>query len=160
MRITRNELVRMKGAVLIELAITLPLFIGLFLLTVELSHGIAEYKVLLNQVRTATRYLETQASGDIYGQQYAATCLVVTATPDCSASPVLPGLTSTKVSIKDASNSLATHALQPTTSGTSGAAGSSVNLVTVAVSGYQHSLAFGTVDITFSPISATSRQVN
>lgn len=160
MRNTRYDCALMKGAVLIELAITLPLFVGLFLLTVEVSHGIAEYKVLLNQVRTATRYLETQASGDLYGQRYVATCLVVTATPDCSALPVLPGLTSTKVSIKDASDSLATHSLQPTSSGTSGAAGSSVNLVTVAVTGYQHSLAFGTLDITFSPISATSRQVN
>lgn len=160
MNINRYDHARMKGAVLVELAITLPIFVGLFLLTVEVSHGIAEYKVLLNQVRTATRYLETQASGDLYGQRYVATCLVVTATPDCSAIPVLSGLTATNVSIQDASDTPATHALQPTTTGTSGAAGSSVNLVTVAVSNYQHSLAFGTVDIRFSPISATSRQVN
>lgn len=160
MRKLKHSQVDMKGVVLVELAITLPFFVGLFLLTVEISHAIAQYKVLLNQVRVAARYLETQASGNLYDQQYIAKCLVVTATPDCSAPSVLPGLTSMNVSILDSINNVATHALQPTTTAASGQAGSSVNLITVAVSGYHHSVAFGTYDITFSPISATSRQVN
>lgn len=160
MNAIKHDHARMKGVVLIELAIMLPLFVGLFLLTVEISHAIAQYKVLLNQVRVAARYLETQAAGDLYDQQYIAKCLVVTATPDCSGAAVLAGLTSTNVTITDSVNSVATHALQPTTTVASGQAGSSVNLVTVAVNGYHHSVAFGTYDIPFSTISATSRQVN
>lgn len=151
---------RMQGVVFIELALTIPLYAMLFLLTVEVSHAIAEYKVLLNQVASASRYLETQSAGNLYGQRTLATCLVVTATPDCSAPAVLTGLTAALVTIQDASDNPATMALQSTGSGVALSVGTSVNLVTVKVTGYRHSLASSTMDIAFSPISATARQVN
>lgn len=150
----------MRGVVFIELAITLPIFIGIFLLAVELSHAISQYKVLVNQVGTGVRFLQTQAPGNLSGQRDLATCLVVTATPDCSGAAVLPGLTSAMVTIQDSSDSPSTHALQATGAGTASNTGSSINLVTVKVAGFHHSLAFGTQDITFSPISTTTRQVN
>lgn len=150
----------MRGVVFIELAITLPIFVGIFMLAVELSHAISQYKVLVNQVGTGVRFLQTQAPGNLSGQRDLARCLVVTASPDCSGSAVLPGLTSAMVTIQDASDSPATHALQATGSGTASNTGSSINLVTVKVSGFTHSLAFAAGKITFSPISATTRQVN
>ena len=150
----------MRGVIFIELAITLPFFIGLFLLAVELSHAISQYKVLVNQVGTGVRFLQTQAPGNLSGQRTLATCLVVTATPDCSGVAVVPGLTSAMVTIQDSSDSPSTHALQATGTGTASNTGSSINLVTVKVSGFTHSLAFGTQTITFSPISSTTRQVN
>ena len=114
----------------------------------------------MNQVGTSIRFLQTQAPGNLSGQRDVATCLVVTATPDCSGTAVLTGLISAMVTIQDSSDSPSTHALQATGSGTASNTGSSINLVTVRVSGFMHSLAFGAQDITFSPISATTRQVN
>ncbi len=151
----------MNGAVFVELAITLPLFIGIFLMTIEVSHAISEYKVLLNQVRSASRYLESQSPGNQANQYAIAKCLVVTATPDCSAPALMRALTVDLVQVADAVSNPATHLLQSTrdVSGAVGA-GTLVNLVSVSVTGYKHPIIFGTTEIIFSPISATSRQVN
>ena len=72
----------LRGAVLVELALLLPLLLLLTLATVEFAQALADYKVIVNQVRSATRYLSTQAAGTSHTE---AECLlthgVISSTP-------------------------------------------------------------------------------
>ena len=158
-----------RGAVLVELALLLPLLLALTLATVEFAQALAAYKVLVTQVRSAARYLSTQAPGTSYDQ---AQCLlthgVVSAKP-CSGQPLMPGLVASgfSVGISDAVNSPATQRAQRSASNGSVSAGSTLNLVTVTASGYRQPLQFaaflsgllsGTSTLSFGPISCTMRQ--
>lgn len=155
---------RQIGSVLVELAVILPILIGLSLATLEFASAISEYKSVVNQVRIAVRYLATKGPGEGHTQ---ARCLAINGvegSPTCAGAPVLRGLATASVAIRDASNSPSTHRAQATSSGTGGVV---VNLVTVEISGFRHTLITGTMVsgmigdrafITFSPISVTMRQ--
>ncbi len=160
------------GAVLVELALLLPILLFLTLASVEFSQAIAAYKVIVNQVRSAARYLSTEAPGTGYTQ---AACLLTNGNPSsakpCSGSLLLPGFSagSFSVTVADAVNAAATHSAQRTSADLTVTSATTINLVTVTASGYQHPLYFagflsGVVGnataLTFGPISMTMRQIN
>ncbi len=152
---------RQRGAVLIELAIVLPLLLLLSLATIEFARAINAYKVVVNQVRQAARHLATKTPGSGHGE---AACIVRYGLPNCSGTAIMSGLVTATVVVQDASNAQSTHRAQLTSTGSSGVA---VNLVTVTASGVRYQLLTGgflsgifgnTTTITFSPISSTMRQ--
>ena len=156
---------KQKGAVLIELAIVIPLLLLLTLVPLEISHAISEYKVLVNQVESAARYLSTKTPG--LGRAEAI-CLVRTSSLSCSATPVLAGLalSGATVSVYDAVNAASTQKSQKTSSDTNSVR---INLVTVKVTGYQYNLSIGDfaygifqlpATLDFGEISSTMRQIN
>jgi len=155
---------RQSGSVLVELAVVLPILIGLSLATLEFASAISEYKSIVNQVRIAARYLATKAPGQGHTQ---ARCLAINGvegSTSCTGVPIRSGFATATVTIRDASNAPATHRVQATSSGTGAGV---VNLVTVEITGFRHTLITGTfvsgmignrASITFSPISVTMRQ--
>lgn len=155
---------RQSGSVLVELAVVLPILIGLSLATLEFASAISEYKSIVNQVRIAARYLATKAPGQGHTQ---ARCLAINGvegSTSCTGVPIRSGFATATVTIRDASNAPATHRAQATSSGTGAVV---VNLVTVEITGFRHTLITGTfvsgmigdrASITFSPISVTMRQ--
>lgn len=148
-----------RGTATIEFAIlVVPLLLLLFGVT-EYSRAIYQYNTLVKSVRDATRYLSAVAPGSGYA---VARCLAVYGTTNCTGRALAPGLTTSMVSICDATTCIGTHASQTTGSGT-------VNLVTVTISGYQfHSLfnfplgnvTVGAPNITYGPIQNTMRQAS
>lgn len=156
---------RQAGAALLELAIFIPLMLFLGLAIVEASRSLIAYTNLVNQARIAARLLSTRAPGDGH---LAARCLAVYGASDssnCTGTPVLPGLSLANVTVLDASIAGAqlTHRMQRT--GTDSGA-TSVNVVTVTISGYQHQLIIlsfiGEIynnqpSITFQPIAVSMR---
>jgi Flp pilus assembly protein TadG len=160
------------GAVLVELALLLPLLLFLTLASVEFSQAIAAYKVIVNQVRSAARHLSTKAPGTGHTE---AECLLTHGNPSsakpCIGSVLLPGFSVSgfSVTVSDAVNAPTTHRSQRTTADLTVTNASTLNLVTVTASGYQHPLYFagflsGVVgnasSLTFGPISMTMRQIN
>ncbi len=160
------------GAVLVELALLLPILLFLTLASVEFSQAIAAYKVIVNQVRNAARYLSTEAPGTGYT---AAGCLLTNGNPSsakpCAGSVLLPGFSASSfsVGIADAVNTPTTHRSQRTSADLTVTSATTINLVTVTASGYQHPLYFAsflsgvvgdTTSLTFGPISMTMRQIN
>jgi Flp pilus assembly protein TadG len=143
---------RQRGVVAVEFALLLiPLVVLAFGIT-EYGRALYQYNALGKAVRGAVRHLSEEAPGDST-QITAATCLAVYAAADCSGTPVVPGLNTSMVSVCDMSNCPSTHANQST-------GPSSVNLVTVTISGFPFvSLVPALMpNITFGPISATMRQ--
>ena len=160
------------GAVLVELALLLPILLFLTLASVELSQAIAAYKVIVNQVRNAARYLSTEAPGTGYTE---AGCLLTNGNPSsakpCTGSVLLPGFSASSfsVGIADAVNTPLTHRSQRTSADLTVTSATTINLVTVTASGYQHPLYFAgflagvvgnATTLTFGPISMTMRQIN
>lgn len=160
------------GAVLVELALLLPILLFLTLASVEFSQAIAAYKVIVNQVRSATRHLSTEAPGTGYTE---AECLLTHGNPSstkpCVGSVLLPGFSASSfsVTVADAINSPATHRSQRTSADLTVTTATTINLVTVTASGYQHQLYFAgflsgvvgnATTLTFGPISMTMRQIN
>lgn len=152
---------RQHGAVLIELALVLPLLLLLSFATIEFARAINAYKVVVNQVRQAARHLATKTPGSGHSE---AACIVRYGFPDCSGTAIMSGLLTASVVIQDASNAPSTHRAQLTSTGSNAV---TVNLVTVTVSGIHYRLLAGgflsgivgnTTTITFSPISSTMRQ--
>ncbi len=161
-----------SGAVLVELALLLPILVFLTLASVEFSQAIAAYKVIINQVRNAARYLSTEAPGTGYTE---ATCLLTNGNPSsakpCSGSLLLAGFSASSfnVTVADAVNAPSTHSAQRTTADLTVTSATTINLVTVTASGYQHPLYFAgflsgvvgnATSLTFGPISMTMRQIN
>jgi Flp pilus assembly protein TadG len=148
-----------RGAASIEFAIlVVPLLLMLFGVT-EYGRAIYQYNTLVKSVRDASRFLSAVAPGS---NHTVGSCLAVYGNMSCTGSPLAKGLTTSMVSICDASNCAGTHASQTTGSG-------SINLVTVTVSGYTfHPLLnfdlegfrIGAPDITYGPISNTMRQAS
>lgn len=171
MKYSRNQ----DGAVLIELALTVPVLIFVLAGVLEFSKAISEYKVIVNQVRNATRYLSTKVptlSTDQYSGIEAAKCLLKTGVPQaiCGAGTgtnyILPGLATATIDVQNAATNPSTHKAQSTATTISGP---SINLVTVTVTNYVYNLNFGqsilggfgiAPQINFGPISATMRQTN
>lgn len=160
----------MGGAVLVELALLLPLLLMLTLATVEFAQALADYKVIVNQVRSATRYLSTQAAGTSHTE---AECLlthgVLSSSKPCPGSALLAGFVRTgfSVAVTDAINAPATHRSQRSSADLTVTSATTVNLVSVTASGYQHRLYFsafypgvtgGAATLNFGPISMTLRQ--
>ncbi len=163
---------RGRGAVLVELALLLPLLLLLTLAAVEFSQAIAAYKVVVNQVRSAARHLSTKAPGTGYIE---AECLLTHGSPSsakpCSGSVLLPGFLASgfSVTVTDAINMPSTHRSQRTTADLTVTSATTINLVSVTASGYQHQLHFAgflsgvvgeATSLTFGPISMTMRQIN
>jgi len=160
------------GAVLVELALLLPLLLFLTLASVEFSQAIAAYKVIVNQARSAARHLSTQAPGTGHIE---AECLLTHGSPSsakpCTGNALLPGFSASSfsVTVSDAVNAPTTHRSQRTTADLTVTSATTINLVTVTASGYQHHLYFAgflsgvvgnATSLTFGPISMTMRQIN
>ena len=160
------------GAVLVELALLLPLLLLLTLAAVEFSQAIAAYKVVVNQVRSATRHLSTKAPGTGLIE---AECLLTHGSPSsvkpCTGSALLPGFSAGNfgVAVSDAVSAPTTHRSQRTTADLTVTSATTINLVTVTASGYQHQLHFAgflsgvvgdATSLTFGPVSMTMRQIN
>lgn len=150
-----------RGAVLVELAIILPILLLLSFATIEFARAITAYKVVVNQVRQAARYLADKTPGSGHAE---AACLVRHGSVSCGGTVLMSGLASATVVVQDASNAPATHRAQLTSTTGNAVA---VNLVTVTVSGLQYPLLTGgflsgifgnATSITFQPVSATMRQ--
>ena len=169
---TRNTRPQSRGAVLVELALLLPLLLLLTLAAVEFSQAIAAYKVVVNQVRSAARHLSTKAPGTGYTE---AECLLthgsLSSAKPCSGSALLPGFLASgfSVTVSDAVNAPTTHRSQRTTADLTVTSATTINLVTVTASAYQHQLHFAgflsgvvgdATNLTFGPISMTMRQIN
>lgn len=155
-----------RGSVLVEMAALLPLILLLALATIEFSSALVAYKRLVNQTRTAARWLSTQTPGQGH---VTAICMVkygnMSGSQPCSGSLILPNLANATVTISDATTNASTHRAQIT--GAPGAV--AVNLVTVTISGYRHPLILGgflkpitggATSLGFSSISTTMRQVS
>lgn len=148
---------RQRGVAAVEFGIlVIPLLVMLLGLT-EYGRAIYQYNTLAKAVRDATRLLTTVAPGNGWSE---ATCLAVHGNFDCSGNVLVPGLTTSMVSICDASNCQGSHALVQTGLG-------AVNLVTVEIQGFQFQslfnfelagLTMGAPNITFGPIGNTMRQ--
>ena len=160
----------MRGAVLVELALLLPLLLMLTLATVEFAQALADYKLIVNQVRSATRYLSTQAAGTSHTE---AECLlthgVLSSSKPCPGTLLLAGFGSSgfSVAVADAINAPATHRSQRSSADLTVTSATTVNLVSVTATGYRHQLYFsafypgvtgGAPSLEFGPISMTMRQ--
>ncbi len=163
---------RQGGAVLVELALVLPLLLFMLLATVEFTQALAHYQVLLKQVRTSARYLSTRAAGSGHVE---AECLLRTGRPSavmpCLGPALLPGLgdAGVRVAVLDALNAAATHRAQLSSTDDTAAHAVTLNLVTVRLSGYRHRLVFaglltpatgGAATLDFGTLQLTLRQAS
>ncbi len=159
-----------RGAVLVELSLVLPILLLLTLATVEFAQAMAAYKVVVLQVRVATRYLSTKAPGSGHAE---ARCLlthgVASAGGNCTGTALMPGLVASGfgITVADALNAPATQRAQRTSSDSTVASATTINLVTVSATGYRYRLNFaaflssvvgGAATFDFAPISMTMRQ--
>ena len=149
----------MRGSATVELALLLIPLIVLAIGVAEFGRAMYEYNTLVKTTRDAARLLSQYDPNDaIYPKSIEkAKCLVVYGSTDdsiaCSGSTLLSGLTIDKVGI--ASSTAITGA------------GTSINLVTVTVTGYTFNFIFnplvfsGSADTSmpFGPIQATMRQL-
>lgn len=142
---------KQQGVAAVELALVMiPLILMAFGIT-EFGRAIYQYNTLAKSVRDATRYLSQQGPGE--GSD-TARCLAVHGNRTCTGSALAPGLTLSHIQIRDQVSNPPTHLNQPTGSG-------AINLVTVAITGYQFTSLVPLVapNITFGGISVTMRQV-
>lgn len=142
---------RQRGVATVELALLLTPLLLMIFGTTELGRAIYSYNTLDKTVRDAGRHLSQHGPGDTTIAAEAR-CLAVTGTTDCSLPPVAPGLTTSMVSICDASLCAGTHANLSTGLG-------SVNMVTVSIQNYPYNslVDFVIPDMTFNNISFTMR---
>ncbi|MFY8102561.1 MAG: TadE/TadG family type IV pilus assembly protein [Ramlibacter sp.] len=159
---------RQRGGALVELAFVLPVLVLLALATVEFAQALAAYKTLVTQVRSAARYLSTRPPGAGYVE---ARCLVThglasSALP-CPGTALMAGLAAPGliVTVLDARNAPGTHQAQRTAASLAVAHGTTLNLVTVSVSGYRHPTILstwlaGVATLDFGSISLTMQQAS
>jgi Flp pilus assembly protein TadG len=154
-----RSLRRQAGTAAIELAILTTVLVPLTLGVTELGRAMYQYNSLIKATRDAARYLSGQAPGDATDIGIAQ-CLAVYGKRTCDGAPLLPGLTTSMVTVCDSTNCAGTHASQATGSGV-------INLVTVTITGYTFTPVLplpiftnltGTT-LTFSDISTTMRQI-
>lgn len=170
MKPCKNRSPQQRGAVLVELSLVLPLLLLLTLATVEFAQAMAAYKVVVLQVRLATRYLSAKAPGTGHAE---ARCLlthgVASAGGNCTGTALMPGLVANgfTVTVSDALNAPATQRAQRTSSDSTVTSATTINLITVTASGFRYRLNFaaflsGVVGSSptfdFAPISMTMRQ--
>lgn len=149
--------VRQRGVAAIEFAILVPVMLLIVFGTTEFGRAFYQYNTLTKSVRDGVRYLSMHASGT--GHDVAA-CLAVYGNQTCTGQVLVPGLSTSLVSVCDATSCPETHSAVSTGTGV-------VNLATVSISGFQFVSAFnaqlgsvtlGAPNMTFDPISATMRQ--
>jgi hypothetical protein len=176
----KSRLTKQSGVALIELAIILLVLIVLSLATLEMSYAISEYKLIVQRVGLATRYLSTQAPGSGYFQ---AKCLVSYGNTTCVSNgidPVLSQLDPTNpnsglatINITDSATNPynGSNPMQYLRTDPSDSNGVRLNLVQMEVVNYQHQLLLGTFlyglinlstpgIIRFSNITCVMRQAN
>ncbi len=159
---------RQRGGALVELAFVLPVLLMLALATVEFAQALAAYKTLVTQVRSAARYLSTRPPGAGHVE---ARCMVThglpSATLPCPGTALMAGLSapSLTVTVLDASNAPATHQAQRTAASLAVTYGTTLNLVTVTVTGYRHPMILSTwvagmTNLDFGAVSLTLQQAS
>ena len=158
MRRTMSSKTKQQGVALIELAIIITVLITITFGITEFGRAIYQYNTLAKAVRDGARFLAVRdpaAPASISGVQ----CMVVHGNPGCTGPALVPGLTSSMVSV--------CHAMDPACAATHQSQGASpvINLVTVTVGGanapftFQSLVTFVVPNIQFGAISATMRQV-
>lgn len=150
---------RQHGAALIELALILPLLLLMTFITTEFGRAMYQYNTITKSVRDGVRYLTVQTPGTGIAQ---ARNLIVYGSTANTGTPLVLGLTEANVAVP-------VWATQVT--GTPGAPGPLINMVTVTVTGYcfqplftsVFGVSFGTtacgngVGIPYGDITATMR---
>lgn len=148
---------RQRGVAAIEFAILVPVMLLIVFGITEFGRAFYQYNSLTKSVRDGVRYLSMRAPGA--GHDVAA-CLAVHGNQTCEGPALVPGLSTSMVSVCDAINCPGTHSAVSTGTGV-------VNLVTLSISGYQFvsainaqlgAVTIGAPDMAFDPISATMRQ--
>lgn len=140
-----------RGVAAIEFALLAMLLLTLMLGAAELGRALYQYNTVVKNTRSAVRYLSAYAPGNATAIT-AAKNLAVYGTTAAGSTPLVPGLSTGMVSVKDASSD-SQHALVDTTRG-------AIDLVSVTVS----TLTFVPLaswvlpTFTYAPISATMRQ--
>ena len=144
----------MRGAVAVEFAILLIPLLLLVLGVSEFGRALYQYNTLVKSVRDSVRHLShlNPTSSDYSVTQIEAKCLAVYGNTSCSGDTLLPGLTTSMVSI---------NPIVTTTS-----TGASITLVEVRITGYTFNFLLdpralmggGDESITFGDIHATMRQ--
>jgi len=158
MRRTMSSKTKQQGVALIELAIIITVLITITFGITEFGRAIYQYNTLAKAVRDGARFLAVRdpaAPASISGVQ----CMVVHGNPGCTGPALVPGLTSSMVSV--------CHAMDPACAATHQSQGASpvINLVTVTIGGanapftFQSLVTFVVPNIQFGAISATMRQV-
>ena len=146
----RKQLKTMRGVVSVEFTILMAfLYIPLVLGTVEIGRVLFEYNNLVKSVRNSAKYISlTSATLPTYATEVAnARCLAAFGNIGCTGSPIVPGLTTAKITI------VTTNAGSPGTV--------AIKLVTVTATGYQLGYVsnfFAGGFKAFNDISATMRQ--
>ena len=146
----------MQGAVAVEFALLLIPLVVMAFGVAEFGRAMYQYNTLAKTVRDSARLLSQQDPSDVVNYPLfvtAAKCLAVHGVPDCSGSPLAPGLT--------------TGMVQTSTSSMVSAAGTTINLVEVRITGYTFNFMFnplvffGNTDtsISFGDIHTTMRQI-
>jgi Flp pilus assembly protein TadG len=146
-------LFRQRGVAAVELGlIIVPLLLLTFGVT-EFGRAFYQYNALAKATRDATRFLSGQGPGDP-SDVTAAQCLATHGNKTCTGVLLVPGLTTTMVSVCDSISCPGTHQNRPTGSGV-------INLVTVSISGYAFTSLVPLIipNVTFGSISTTMRQV-
>jgi hypothetical protein len=77
----RNHRRASSGVAIVELALVATVLLTLLLGIIEIGRALTEYKVLVNQVETAARYLATRSPGSGASE---ARCLVTHGSTTCS----------------------------------------------------------------------------
>lgn len=137
---------RQEGAVLVELALMLPLLILLSVTTAEIGRAMYQYDTLVRSVRASVRYMSMQPQNTKAAE---AANIVVYGTTAGGGSKLLPALDTNMVDV----------------SWTTTGANPLINTVRVRVTGYAFQPMIGSVlganvfglGFTFSPIAATMR---
>lgn len=143
-----------SGVAAVEMALLLPFLLLLAFGVTELGRAVYQYNTLAKAVRNGARHLSQYAPGDA-GRANEARSLVVCGATVCGDKlPLVPGMSSSYVRVRDRLSDPVGYNLQSTGRGT-------VNLVRVEVSGFTfRSLVPGFVpSVAFSPIHATMVQV-
>ncbi|HEV2610994.1 MAG TPA: TadE/TadG family type IV pilus assembly protein [Noviherbaspirillum sp.] len=150
---------RQRGAALIELALILPLLLLMTFITTEFGRAMYQYNTITKSVRDAVRFLTVQTPGT--GAPEAENLIVYGSTAN-TGTPLVLGLTAANV---------AAPVWETVITGSPGAPGPLINIVTVTVTGYcfqplftsAFGVSFGTaacgngVGIPYGDITATMR---
>jgi Flp pilus assembly protein TadG len=147
-----------RGVAMIELAVCMTLLTTLAFGVTEFGRAIMVYDTLAKSARDATRFLtvrDPSAAGNVAD----AKCMAVYGNPNCTGTPLAPGLTTAMVSV--------CYAADPSCAPTFQSQGASpvINLVAVTIGGAGAPYAFTSVvpavvpSFNFGAITVTMRQV-
>ena len=148
-----KRFLRQRGVAAVEMGVLLLPLVVLTFGTTEYGRAVYQYNTLVKSSRDAARYLSGQGPGDP-NDVTIAQCLAVYGNTTCTAPALLPGLTTSMVTVCDSVSCPTDHLNQTTGSGV-------VNLVTVSITGYSFTsmVPFVAPNITFNTISTTMRQI-